>query len=252
MSELYSNLSEIYEMMYRTFINYEEEFGYYRLILRNHQAHSLVELGCGTGNLAEKFIGDKFEYMGVDLNKSMLEIARKKVPEGKFVQADMRYFKIEEKKDACLFVGRTSAYLLSNRDMLETLHSININLNKKGIACFDCIDAEKFLPQIKEGKHIVHEAGYEGRKFRRESDWKIVPAQGGCFNWDSVYFEIFPDGKRAESGRDSSIIRAFTKKEINELLVESGFTLLETNNRASYAFDTFVIVAQKNPEDGNV
>jgi SAM-dependent methyltransferase len=246
MTKLYSNLSEIYEMMYRTFINYEDEFGYYSAILKSHQAQSVVELGCGTGNLAGKFIRDGFEYTGVDLNKSMLEIARKKIPVAKFVEADMRHFKLKEKKDACLFAGRTSAYLLSNRDMLETLDSININLSQNGIVCFDCIDAEKFLPQIKEEMHIAHEAGYEGRKFRRESDWKIVPEMRGCFNWDSFYFEIFPDRKPAELGRDNSIIRAFTKKEINQMLVKSGFNLLEANDRASYAFDTFVIVAQKN------
>ena len=47
MNNLYTNHSEIYEMMYQTFINYDEEYAYYSDKLKKYNAGSVIELGCG-------------------------------------------------------------------------------------------------------------------------------------------------------------------------------------------------------------
>jgi hypothetical protein len=43
MTKLYSNLSEIYEMMYQTFINYDEEYAYYSAKMKKYNSKSVVE-----------------------------------------------------------------------------------------------------------------------------------------------------------------------------------------------------------------
>jgi SAM-dependent methyltransferase len=246
MNELYSDLSEVYEMMYQSFINYDEEYRYYSAILKKHRAVSVIELGCGTGHLAGRFIAEGFNYTGIDLNSAMLEIAKSKYPEAVFIEADMRDAKIHASKDACLFTGRTSAYLTTNKDVLDCFHSIYNSLNSTGIICFDAIDASKFIPLIKNGYRIQHVAAFNERKFRRESYWSLNEDHSWTFNWDSVYFEEDENGNTKELGKDNSIIRAFTKDEISLMLRISGFTVLELEERPSYAFDTFVVVAQKN------
>lgn len=245
MSSLYNNLADVYEMMYRSFINYDEEFIFYSGKLKKYSCHSVTELGCGTGNLAEKFIADGFNYTGLDLSKSMLEIAAKKFPSGKFMEADMRNFNLPEKQDGCFFAGRTSAYLTGERDMEEALISIHKNLAQNGIVCFDCIDADKFIPLIKGGKQIVHTASYRERRFHRASYWTSVENAQSAFNWESVYFEVDDKRNKKEIGRDNSALRAFTKSEIENALNNTGFKMLEAEDRPSYAFDTFVILAQK-------
>jgi SAM-dependent methyltransferase len=182
MGNLYSNLAEVYEMMYRTFINYDGEFVFYSGKMKEHHCSSVAELGCGTGNLAEKFISAGYKYTGIDLSKPMLEIAAAKFPAGKFIEADMRNFELTEKQDGCFFAGRTSAHLVSDDDMLQALKSINKNLVPGGVVCFDCIDAKKFIPLINEGKQIVHTASYEGRRFHRASYWTVNENQPGAFN----------------------------------------------------------------------
>lgn len=245
MSSLYNNLADVYEMMYRSFINYDEEYIFYSTKLKKYNCRSVAELGCGTGNLAEKLIADGFDYTGLDLSKSMLAIAAKKFPSGKFKEADMRNFDLPEKQDGCFFAGRTSAYLTGDGDMEEALTAIHKNLAQNGIVCFDCIDAAKFIPLIKKGKQVVHTTTYEGRRFHRVSYWTALPNSPGAFNWESVYFEIDEQGRKKEIGNDVSLLRAFTKKEIENALNKSGFKLLEAEDRLSYAFDTFVILAQK-------
>ena len=245
MGTLYNQLADVYEKMYRSFINYEEEFTYYSRKLKMQGVNCVLELGCGTGNLAEKFIESGFTYTGMDLSNTMLDIAKKKFPDGKFILGNMLDFSLSEKHEACFFAGRTSAYLIGEKDIKITLSAINKNLCSSGIICFDCIDAEKFLPQIKDGFQISHTAGFEEKTFHRDSYWKSQPELPGLFNWKSIYFEIEKNGSKKEIGSDDSMLRAFTKQEIELVLQKTGYKLIEMEDRPSYAFDTFVILAQK-------
>ena len=248
MNNLYKNFAEVYEMMYQAFINYDEEYAFYSGKLKKYKSKSLVEPGCGTGNLAIRFMAGGFKYTGLDLNKAMLAVAKRKNAEIEFIEADMRNFQLARKQDACIIAGRSSSYLFTNNDVLDAFHSIYNNLNSGGILCFDCIDAVKFIPLIKDGKHIIHNAAYNERKFQRESFWSVNENQSWAFNWDSVYFERDEKGVLQKIGEDKSTIRAFTKEDICLFLVLCDFKIKEIEDRPSYAFDTFVTVAQKTPE----
>ena len=246
MNNIYITHSEIYEMMFQTFINYDEEYAYYSNKLKNYNAQSVFELGCGTGNLANRFLINGFNYTGLDLNKAMLDIAERKTPEAEFMEADMRNFSLPEKKQACIIAARTISYLMTYKDVMDAFQSINKNLQSGGILCFDNIDASKFIPIIKNGKQIIHKAEFEGRKFHRESYWSVNESQSWAFNWHSVYFEEDAEGVLQKIVEDSSVVRCFTKDDLCLFLELCNFTVKEIEDRPSYAFDTFVIVAQKN------
>jgi ubiquinone/menaquinone biosynthesis C-methylase UbiE len=246
MNNLYTTHSEIYEMMYQTFINYDEEYAYYSDKLKKYNAESVVELGCGTGSLASRFTANGFDYTGLDLNKTMLDIAERKSPGAKFIEADMRSFQLPGKKQACLIAGRTISYLITNQDVLDSFNTIHRHLQTDGIVCFDNIDAAKFIPLIKNGKRVIHKAEFEGRKFHRESYWSVNGNQSWTFNWDSVYFEEDKKGGLKKIAEDNSTVRCFTKDDLCLFLELCNFSVKEIEDRPSYAFDTFVIVAQKN------
>jgi SAM-dependent methyltransferase len=245
MNNLYTSLADVYDAMYRTFINYDDEFKLYSEILKNSQCNDVLEIGCGSGNLAGKFIENGFRYCGLDLSDEMLAIAKKNYPQGKFVRADVRNLNLKDKFQSAVITGRTISYLLSNKDVHDSFVSINKHLKSKGILCFDFIDANRFIPQIKEGEKVVHLASFQGKDFLRESFWKINFQQSWSFDWRSVYYEQ-TGGELKIIGEDNSTIRAFTKDEIVLFLKLSGFEIKEIRNRPSYAFDTFVITAQFN------
>jgi ubiquinone/menaquinone biosynthesis C-methylase UbiE len=48
----------------------------------------VIDIGCGAGRDAAVFVKNKFDYLGVDNSKGMLEIAKKRVKKGKFRQMD--------------------------------------------------------------------------------------------------------------------------------------------------------------------
>jgi SAM-dependent methyltransferase len=245
MNDLYTSLAHVYDGMYRTFINYDDEFQVYGEILKTNQCTEVLEIGCGTGNLANKFMENGFRYCGLDLSDEMLVIARKNYPLGEFVKGDVRSLLLHRKFQSAIITGRTISYLLSNKDVYDSFASIAQHLKPKGILCFDFIDANRFIPQIKEGERIVHRASFDGKTFLRESFWKINFRQSWAFDWRSVYYEDH-NGELKMIGEDNSTIRAFTKDEIVLFLQLSGFEAQEMQDRPSYAFDTFVVTAKFN------
>lgn len=245
MADLYGDLSKVYEAMYQTFINYEEEFAFYYNILKNYHCTSVVEVGCGTGHLASRFSINGMDYIGMDLSESMISIARSHNPLLTFLLADMRLFRLERKVDAAIITGRTISYLVTNEDVLGTFRSINNNLNVEGTLVFDCIDAAKFIPYIKDGIDICHNASFEGKDYQRMSHWKPNFNESYLFDWQSHYQMKNDDGAWIDVGTDDSTIRTFTKDDIVLMLELCGFKVESITDRMSYAFDTFVVVAVK-------
>jgi SAM-dependent methyltransferase len=245
MSSLYNQLSEVYEAMYQSFINYEEEYNFYSRILSQYQCTGVLEIGCGTGHLAERFAKNNFEYTGIDLSEDMLTIARANNPRAAFYKMDMRDFSLPKQSASAIITGRTISYLITNDDVYNALNSINKNLSAAGVICFDCIDASAFIPSISKDKKIIHKAGWGNKKFSRESYWSVNLQQSWTFDWHSIYYEEKANGELIKIGEDKSTIRSFTKDEMVLFLRLTGFELKEIIDRPSYAFDTFVVVAKK-------
>jgi hypothetical protein len=92
---------------------------------------------------------------------------------------------------------------------------------------------------------VIHKAVAGNKIFVRESFWTVNLSQSWTFDWLSVFYQEQKDGNLVKIGEDNSTIRAFTKDEIFLFLQLAGFSIKEIFPRASYAFDTFVIVAEK-------
>ena len=44
----------------------------------------ILDAGCGAGNLTKHILSKGYECEGIDLSEEMIEIAKEKIPEGKF------------------------------------------------------------------------------------------------------------------------------------------------------------------------
>ena len=245
MSNLYNELAPVYEAMYQTFIDYEEEYAYYSHLLKKYNKQQVLEIGCGTGNLAVLFQKNGFDYLGLDASKEMIQLGQAKAPTAKFLEGDMRKFELNKPVQSALITARTVSYLLTNKDVNAAFSCIHKNLQVGGILCFDFIDANQYIPPIDHKKEIIHKANYQGIAYVRKSFWQAHLVNGMDFTWQSVYYK--EEGQQLiELGQDDSIVRTFTVNEIELLLSINGFTIKEFIKRASYAFPTYVVVAEKN------
>lgn len=232
--------------MYRTFIDYDEEFQFYRSILGRYARTGVLEIGCGTGNLAGRFHHAGLAYAGLDLSDQMLDMARLKHPQCRFHKGDMRNFTVPPGTDSVIITGRTTSYLTTNADVNDTFASANRHLPPGGILCFDSIDATSFIPSISPQRTITHYASSNGVKFRRDSIWTPNHTANWMFDWQSAYFRLDPGEKWTDIGHDESTLRTYTREDMTLFLTLAGFTVVEILDRKTYAFDTFVITARKN------
>ena len=244
MSNLYKDLAEVYEAMYYTFINYKDEYELYSEVVEQFNYKDVVEIGSGTGNLAKYFLENGFNYRGLDLSSDMIAIAKRKVPSAQFIEGNMCDFKLAKPTESIIITGRTVSYLLDNESINAAFSSFFKNLKQGGIVCFDFIDANKFIPDIAKGKEVVHEAVYQDKTFIRESFWELYLDQGMDVKWKATFYTKKGE-ELAKIGEDNSIFRTFTRDEMAIFLAINGFQVKEFRERASYAFPTYVVVAER-------
>jgi len=245
MQSLYSNGFEtIYDNMYQTFIDYADEFKFYSTLIKKDNKQSVLEIGCGTGNLAKHFINSNLNYLGLDLSNDMIKLSELKNPNGRFLQADIINYSLEEPVESTIITGRTTSYLLTNKAIDAALKAIHKNLKKDGLLCFDFIDANRFIKSIKGGKKVIHQANFDNKQYHRESFMIHNTLDNFMFNWDAEYYEKTSIGL-VKLTEDKSVVRAFTKNEWELFLELNNFKLIEFIDRKTYAFDTYVVVAKK-------
>ncbi|WP_136669171.1 class I SAM-dependent methyltransferase [Flavobacterium sp. H122] len=244
--ELYEGeMAKIFDIMYQKFIDYDAEFNFYNELLKKYNCNSVLEIGSGTGNLANRFsLLSSINYQGMDYSLDMIKIAEEKSSNIKFIHGDMRNFKLEKKVDAIIMTGRTSSYIISNKDLYNTLDSISSNLNKKGFYIFDFIDASRYIPHILENKNIQHIANAEDTIYSRIGNWTPLEEDNFLLQWEADYY-VTLNNKKKHLKKDISIVRVFTLDEIELFLKIKGFSIIEIIDKRTYAYDTFVIVATK-------
>jgi SAM-dependent methyltransferase len=237
-------MAAIFDAMYQTFINYDEEYEFYNTLIQEKKCNSMLEIGSGTGNLAKRFQENNQNYLGLDYSQSMIDIAQERNKNSIFIHGDMRNFVLEKPVDAIIITGRSTSYLTNNEDVIDTFESVYKNLNANGVLIFDFIDANRFIPFIKENLTILHEATYEGIKYIRESHWETTPMENFMLDWSAQYYKIVDDEKEILLD-DFSTVRVFTLNEMQLFLYLNNFEIIKTIDRKTYAYDTYVIVARK-------
>ncbi len=175
----------------------------------------------------------------------MLSIAREKFPNGNFVQRDMRNFSLEKRFDAALITGRSTSYLLTSDELLNTFKCIHKVLNLNGYLIFDCIDATKFIPYIRKNPTVLHKSKVANTDYYRTSEWHSIKEDPTLIHWTTSYYEQ-GSAENMLLGKDKIIFKVFTETEIRSALKQAGFEVEDKMDRPTYAFDTFVIVAKKN------
>ncbi len=95
----------------------------------------LLDIGCGTGRpIAEYFISQGLQVTGVDGAKNMIEKAQSFLPNAKWLVADMRTLKLDEKFDAV--VAWDSFFHLTPEDQRKMFDVFEEHLKPQGLLMF--------------------------------------------------------------------------------------------------------------------
>ncbi len=102
------------------------------LLPRLPQGAAILDLGCGTGNLARALWARGYRVMGLDISARMLREARVVAPEVLFVQGDMRSFRFPGAFQAAIALFATINHIVNPADLPRVLRNVKENLVKGG------------------------------------------------------------------------------------------------------------------------
>ena len=128
----------------------------------NIKSGLIVDLGCGSGISAKKFIEANYRVLGIDISQSMIEIARNRVPEAEFKVQSL--FKTEIPNcNAVTSIGEGLNYLFDEENNSQTLTKlcdrVYQSLLPGGMFIFDIL--KPFTTQ-------------KTQSFREGKDWVVI------------------------------------------------------------------------------
>lgn len=222
MTQLYSTLSRIYHEMYQHVFDYDKEFDFYDSIFKRSNCNKILEVGCGSGMLARRFLKDGYDYLGVDLYNEMLDIARTEIREGAFVQCDMRNLSFNRQFDSVIITGRSISYVTDNRGILDTLNGIHKSLKDNGLFVFGVFEANSIFDNLNDFEQNI-DCG--NKRIRRISKLKKNLETGWTHDWHAKY--IIEENGNIIEYEDLTTLRSFTKDEVLLFLKLTGFKVKE-------------------------
>lgn len=135
-------------MSYENFAYYydslmDEQFydDYFQFINHHADFKSVLELGCGTGEIALRLAQNDKEIYATDLSKDMLEVARLKAINANvnlmLGRVDMTDFKTDRAVDLIICLCDSINYVLSKKKVRQTFKNVYESLKYNGTFIFD-------------------------------------------------------------------------------------------------------------------
>ena len=130
----YTQMAYLYDKLY-SHKNYTKEVEFICHFLKSQEAQ-ILDAGCGTGNHA-KILNDKgYNIFGFDLNKDMLNIANKKIP-NHFHQENLLEFNTDKKYDLVISFFAVFNHLKNIKEFKTALINLRNACNENGIIIID-------------------------------------------------------------------------------------------------------------------
>ena len=190
-----------------------------QLALKDYpEGAAILDLCCGTGQLANALTDRGCRVVGVDGSSQMLKYARINAPAATFRLFDVRSFELSEEFDVALSTYDSLNHLLTLDDLTAALRSTYRHLATHGVLVFD----------------MNMEAGFQSRWVGNFNIWSDDSAVITESTYDdaeklatiSITIFIRATGHEALWRRNDVTLtqRAYTIDELTEALNSAGFT----------------------------
>ena len=224
-------------------------------ILKEHNAHSVLDMTCGTGSQVFWLVERGFDVVGSDINSKMLEVARKKAIEKgldiNFVEDDMRTAQLGS-FDAIITIFNAVGHL-TKADFKVAMKNIHSSLNPGGIYVFDIFN----LSYLLNGENITKLTIDVFRKVEgqviRYIQHSTIDRKGILASYTTSLEEMGDGGFAAEDR--SQTLQVYTAGQLTSMLKESGFKVLRISGDRGECFseietERMFIVAQRVDDSG--
>ncbi len=187
-----------------------------RRIIKRHkrsEGKKLLDVACGTG-LEDKYLKKHYDVTGIDLNKGVLKLAKKRNPKIRYETGDMRKFRLKEKFDVITCFD-AMGYLLNIKNLRMTLKNFYNHLEKGGVLVFYIDDYRERLREhdvlvTKKSKGKLHVTLIEDFHFNKKIG-------------DGFLILVVRKGNKSKVFVDKHVVGVFSISEIKKILSKIGF-----------------------------
>lgn len=188
------------------------------LIPKLEPSSRILDLCCGSGQIAAALSLEGFVVTGLDNSPEMLRYARENAPSAKFIKADARDFKLKDKFDAVVSTFDSMNHFMSLDDVEKVFSSVHRTLSPDGIFAFDINTSRAFTENLNEDTAIVEDDNV--CVIRADYDHKTKIGRYGI-----TMFRLL-DGKWK---RSDAVIeeKCFSLKDLKQRLKRAGFSSIK-------------------------
>ena len=181
----------------------------------------VLDLCCGTGQIAAELSRRGFNVTGLDNSPEMLRYARENAPEAKFIVGDARSFKLRQSFDVIVSTFDSMNHFLSLDQVEKVFRSVRRALDHRGIFVFDINTEKAFTEHLSEDSAIVEDDNVCVLRGSYNRKTKI-----GRYDITMFYLN---DGQWE---RSDAVIeeKYYSLIELNETLKRAGFTSIKAFN----------------------
>lgn len=178
---------------------------------------TLVDLGCGSGILAEQVSAAGYGVVGVDLSSHLLSLARQRAPQARFILASL-YDVALPPAAAVTMIGECVNYVVDGRPETEDLRAL----------------FERVFAALRPGGFVLFDAVAPGRvpggsqkTFTQTAEWSVLVDQRESTR-DTLVREITTFRRVGDLYRredEAHTLRLWSEPMVEGLLAQAGFAV---------------------------
>ncbi|MCH7922801.1 MAG: class I SAM-dependent methyltransferase [Nitrospinae bacterium] len=238
----YTSLAKYYDNIYH-YIDYKKQVVHLIELIKNFKKSSnnkILDVACGTGTHADLLQKAGFKVTGLDISKEMLELAKKKNSNIKFLQEDMKDYKIDKKFGTIICFFNSILYCKNRKELKDALTNFFSHLEEGGILIFDAVD--KSIGKNSRKEHYEY----------KDDSLNIIFEPQWLYNQDEDTLNIDIDFKiNGKKSHDHHTMGAFSFDELKTIIKESGFKTVsfekdfETTGEYDYKYKSAIFVCRR-------
>lgn len=224
---VFDEYARYYDLLYRD-KDYAAEADYVAGLIRKFrpQAHSILELGSGTGIHASLLADMGFSVHGIERSTEMLARSQRLIEKDdsgrllSFSVGDIREVRLNDRLEVVIALFHVISYQTSNEDVTAAFRTARHHLNPGGIFIFDVWYGPAVLTERPSVR--VKRLSDESVEITRIAEPELHPNE----NLVNVNYHMFVRDlatKDLHEIKETHVMRYFTRPEIEFVAVQTGF-----------------------------
>ncbi len=153
----------------------------------------VLDIGCGIGTYTKRFVEMGCEVVGVDIDPKLLDIAKERVPQARFIESSVYALPFKSEQFDLVFSMATFEYIKNSQAAYYEMKRIA----KHGGQIFvGTINANSSWGKCNKTKKLFSDGAFSEAKFKEQRDLENIDRECLVDSSGAVFFDLETPGDR--------------------------------------------------------